>query len=232
MKEFEKQKSLIDIANQTLPLPKKQKGLRAYQVLIYNRFHEVLSHAFPIFFETIDHDDFEKSIYEFMRYGAKTPYIWQVPNEYRKFVKAKNIFKNLLFVDDLLWFEWIEIKLLMQQYKKPKSVTFDFKNAYRMGMNGVVKKLHYRVHQQDFQQQSDIYLLAYYDIDQERVYYREISEVMYFFLKNLNANGLKKSIKILARLSDESIKNVRKFLKPALQELCELGILTIKKKRK
>jgi len=232
MLEFEKQKSIIDIANKTLPLPKKQKGLIAYQALIYNRFYEVLSHAFPIFFETINHDAFEKSIYEFMRYGAKTPYIWQVPGEYRKFVKAKRVFKNLLFIDDLLWFEWIEIKFFMQQYKKPKTVKFDFKNAYKLGISGVVKKLHYSVHKQDFQRQSDIYLLAYYDISKEGVFYREISGVMYFFLKNLNSHGLKKSIKILAGLSDESIKNVRKFLKPALQELCQLGILTIKKKRR
>jgi len=34
MKAFEKQKSIIDIANKTLPLPKKQKGLKAYQALI------------------------------------------------------------------------------------------------------------------------------------------------------------------------------------------------------
>ncbi|WP_331774592.1 hypothetical protein [Sulfurospirillum sp. 1612] len=232
MIEFKKQKSLINIANKTLPLPKKQKGLRAYRALIYNRFYEVLSHAFPIFFETIDHDAFEKSIYEFMRYGAKTPYIWQVPNEYRKFIKAKNMLREDPFVDDLLWFEWIEIKLLMQTHQRPKNRLFHFKNTYRLASNARVKPLHFRVFEHRFEQKGEYFLLSYYDFEAQAVHYREIAPALYLFLKNLNTHGLKKSIKILAHQSHESIKNVKQFLKPALQELCEQGILTNKKKRK
>jgi len=76
---------------------------------------------FRFFFETTNHDAFEKSIYEFMRYVAKIPYIWQVLNVYRKFVKAKSVFKNLLFADDLFWFEWIEVKFLMAIQKTKTS---------------------------------------------------------------------------------------------------------------
>jgi len=75
MRELNAQKELVDIAFAHKKLPKDAQGLRVYKSLVLHRFYEVLSNGYPIFFQKISEKRFEKVVYEFMRYGAKSTVI-------------------------------------------------------------------------------------------------------------------------------------------------------------
>jgi hypothetical protein len=226
MRELNAQKEIVDIAFANKKLPKDSQGLKIYKSLVLHRFYEVLSNGYPIFFQTISEKKFKKLVYEFMRYGAKSTVMWKMPNEFRKFIKKQKALKDIPFVNDLLWFEWIEVALMMKNYELQKNEKFSFKNEYKLNKNSVLKKLKYKVFEEaNYENEGEYYLLAYYDFNDFQVYYREISLPLYLFLKELNKNGLKKAIKLIADMSDEKKKSVKEFFKEPLEELVDLSIL-------
>lgn len=226
MRELNAQKELVDIAFANKKLPKNSQGLKIYKSLVLHRFFEVLSNGYPIFFQKISEKRFEKIVYEFMRYGAKSTVMWKMPDEFRKFIKKSKVLKDIPYINDLLWFEWIEVELMMKNYKLQKSKKFSFKNEYKLNKNSILKKLKYKVFEDgSYDKKGEYYLLAYYDFNDYQVYYREISELMYLFLKELDKNGLKKAIKSIADMSDEKKKSVKEFFKEPLDELVSLNIL-------
>jgi hypothetical protein len=229
MREFNEQKKLVDVAFENAKLPVDVQGYKVYKALVFHRFFEVLSNAFPLWYEEVNKEKFKKSLYEFMRYGAKSDVMWEMPNEYRKFLKKSKFFKETKYLNDLLWFEWIEVKLMMKSSKSKKIKKFSFKNEYKLSSSACVKKLKYKVFEKgSFNEKSNFYLLAYYDFDEEMVFYREISELLYLFLKELEKKGLKSAIKKIALSSQESKTKVKEFFKTTLEELCEKHVIRIK----
>ena len=63
-----------------------------YQKLVFYRFEEIVKTTFIEFIKHISEDELEKSIYEFLKNPPSTPYVWQIANDYKKFVKKKNFF--------------------------------------------------------------------------------------------------------------------------------------------
>ncbi len=232
MYEYSEQKKLIDITLRRKESPKKHQGYRVYKALVYHRYFEILSNAYPLFYEIVDKKEFENLIQKFMRYGAKKHLVWKMPNEFRKFIKINNFIKEKYpFLDDLLWFEWIEVNLAMKHYKKYKQKKFSYDNKYRLNKNFSLKKLEYKVFEKEnFNKKLDTYLLAYYDFGDYSVYYREVSEILYIFLKAFKKSSMQESLKVIANLSKEHINDVKAFLKPALKELVRKQILVIDNK--
>ena len=226
MRELNAQKEIVNIAFTKKKLPQNSQGLKIYKSLVLHRFYEILSNGYPIFFQKISEKRFEKLIYEFMRYGAFSTAMWKMPNEFRKFVKKSKVLKDMPYVNDLLWFEWIEVALMMKNYKLQKKTKFSFKNEYKLNNNSILKKLQYKVFEDgSYDKKGEYYLLAYYDFNDFQVYYREISRPMYLFLKELDKHSLQKSIKLIADMSDEKKKAVKEFFKEPLEELVGLNIL-------
>lgn len=226
MRELNAQKELVDIAFANKKLPEDAQGLKIYKSLVLHRFYEVLSNGYPLFFEQVSEERFEKLVYEFMQYGAKSTVMWKMPNEFRKFVKKSKVLKDIPYINDLLWFEWIEVELMMNNYKLQKSKKFSFNNEYKLNKNSILKKLKYKVFEDgSYDKEGEYYLLAYYDFNEYQVFYREISLPMYLFLKELNKNGLQKAIKLIADMSDEKKKAVKEFFSEPLDELVGLNIL-------
>ncbi len=226
MREINAQKELVDITFKVKKTPKNPKGLKVYKELVFHRFFEVLSNAFPIFYSIIDEKRFEKIVYEFMKTGAKTPVMWKLPNEFRIFVKNNKICRDIIYVDKLLWFEWIEVELIMQDYKPQKKVKFSWAKEYKLNASVVLKKLNYKIFEKgSYEQKGEYYLCAYYGFENFEVYFREISLPLYLFLKELNKNGLKRATKLVAKLSDQKQKEVKLFFKETLKELSSLQIL-------
>ncbi|WP_024954190.1 putative DNA-binding domain-containing protein [Sulfurospirillum arcachonense] len=226
MREFKAQKKLIDIAFENAKLPKNHQGYKIYKALVFHRFFEVLSNAYPIFYEEVDKKRFEKIIYEFMRYGAKSEVMWKLPNEFRTFVKKHKKFQEIPYVNELLWFEWVEVALMMRNYKSQKEKKFSYSKNYKLNSSVLLKKLDYKVFEKEsYDKKGEYYLLAYYDFNDLQVYYREISLPMYMFLKELNKNGLNQAINLIAKKSKQTKKEVKEFFKASLEELINLRIL-------
>lgn len=226
LKELKAQQTLVDITFKKVKAPKDERGLKAYKFLVFYRFFEVLSNAYPIFFSMVDIKRFEKIVYKFMQSGATSNVMWKVPNEFRKFVKKQKHFREFKYIDDLLWFEWIEVKLLMKSKKSEIKSTFHWKQKYALNSSAVIRKLKYKVFEAgSYDQRDEYFLLAYYDFDEKKVYYREISKVLYLFLEKLHTCGLKKAIKSIAELTGEDTKAVKDFFQNTLEELHTLRVL-------
>lgn len=224
MKKIRRQEELFDVAIGKEKLT-CEKGVEVYKKLVFYRFFEVVSSAYPIFNTLVDEKRLEEVISQFMQKGSRTPLIWQFPNEFRSFIKKQKLFRDMPYVDDLLWFEWIEIELFMKKYQKPKKEAFSYSKEYKLANNVVLKKLSFKVYERDFENRGSYFVMAYYDIATQEVIYREISELLYIFLKELRKGGLQGALLHVKNLSGESLKNVKSFFKTTLQELNDLAII-------
>lgn len=222
-----KQKEFVEVVTQQKPLPKKDKNaLRVYQELVFHRFYEVISNALPIFNELIETKRLEELIIAFIHNGARTPLIWQMPNEFRKFVKQHpELFSDMPYINDLLWFEWIEIRLFMQDYTHTSKQNFRFKKFYQLSKGARIKKLSYKVYEKEFTTQGDYFVLAYYDKKARQVFYREVSEFMYRYIKALKTQNANDAVTAMSTRYGLDNKEVKDVLKDALKELCTLGVL-------
>lgn len=225
MQEYRLQKKLLSMAFDSEKVA-KSKGKKAYKFLVYYRFFEVLSNAYPIFFTLVNRARFEKIIYKFMRYGAKSNVMWKVPNEFRKFVKKQKHFREFKFIDDLLWFEWSEVALMMQTKKLQQEGDFSWDHSCVMSSSASIKKLRYRVFDAPhYTQNGEFFLLAYYDRAQSRVFYREISQLLYLFLKILKKRNLMEAVVFMSEQTSEDAVAVKAFFEPTLNELWSIGVL-------
>ncbi len=226
MHELNEQKKLTNIVFEKDEQPPNHQGFKIYKALVFHRFFEVLSNAYPLWYKIVDKGKFKKALYEFMRYGAKSDVVWKMPNEFRRFIKKSNLFDDISYLDDLMWFEWIEVELMMKNYKPHAVKKFSFSHDYRLSRSCVVKKLKHRVFEEEnFEQKGEYYLLAYYDFGDYEVYYREISEVLFIFLKELGRTDLKIAIKKVARLSGSSQKETKEFFKGSLRDLADTRVI-------
>ena len=67
-----------------------------YQKLVFYRFEEIIKSTFIEFSKYISEKKLEKSIYEFIKNPPSTPFVWQIANDYRKFVKKQKLFHENL----------------------------------------------------------------------------------------------------------------------------------------
>ena len=233
MSDIKNQKIFVDkVMDKTKALKQEKKPIALYKELVFHRFYEVLSNANPIFFSMVKEKEFDKMVKKFILYGAKTDLIWQLPNEFRRFVKKeKKWAQKMPYLSDLLWFEWIEIKLFMQDYKSLKISKLNFKKRYKCSKSTKLKQLLFKVYERDFENQGEYFVLAYYDLEDLEVKYREISAFMYDFLNRINHGTLMEVIHSICKKYDLDKKEIKEVLKEPLEELCALGVIQIKGKK-
>lgn len=199
----------------------KNFPISIYQKLIYDRYYEVLSNSFPLFCEYIDEAVFSESIKLFIKNTPQTPFMWQIPNDYRKLMKKLSFFDNK-FLYELLYFDWIEIELYMKEYKSKKSKKFSFNSCYKLFKSARIKRFKYDIINKKYEQKRKNFVIIYYDFDSNEVLYREINLLIYLLLKNLSE---KKTINnILKEICFEheiDFKEAKKVLKGPLKELFE-----------
>ena len=126
MDEQKIQKSFIDQIKGKKKVQKKSIGV--YKYLVHHSFFDVLIHAYPEFYKIIQEKklekEFDKSIFKFMQTNAFSPYMWEMPNEYRKFLKKSKFFSKYNYIHDLLRFEYSELFIFMQKKTKEKKAPF------------------------------------------------------------------------------------------------------------
>lgn len=224
MKETKIQQHFFDTVTQQIKA--EGNALKLYQDLVHYRFYEVISNANPILNARIDKERFKKIITKFMQSGARTDLIWQLPDEFRHFVKKnKKLFKDMPFINDLLWFEYIEIKLFMQDHSGFKPSSFHWKDHYKLSKSARIKKLDYQVYLNAFDKKEKSWVIVYYDMNLNEVVFREISAFMYKYLNFMQKMSAKEALKKISKQNDLKVKEVQALLKEPLKELCALGVL-------
>lgn len=228
MDERKIQKSFIDQIKGKKKIQKK--SIAVYKYLVHHAFSDVIINAYPEFYKIIQkkklHKEFDKSLYKFMQTKAYSPYIWEMPNEYRKFLKKSNFFKKLKFLNNLLHFEYTELFIFMQKEIKQKKHSFKMSKQYTISKNITLHKYNYDVVNKSFDKKEPFYILGYFDKELNEVVYRALNKLLFLFLKFIDKKEtLKVNLRLFLKKHNISYKDYAKGFEQALEELNSKKVL-------
>jgi hypothetical protein len=203
---------------------------KIYNRLLFYRFEEVIENAYARLKPFVDKHEWNNLITGFILHGARSPYIWQVPDEFRKYAANKIA---LPFAADLLWFEWIEIELMMQKPALQPDAKLRWDRPATLSPTARIKQLRYPVHQKNDDtalakaKKGKYPLLVYLEPETNRVMFLEITPFMYKVLKRLKkGTSPKEAVKTVAAAYGEKKSDVTAIIRPVLEGFYALGILT------
>ena len=199
--------------------------IQIYKDMVHYRFIEVIKSALPIFSEEISSKRLNRLVFQFIQSNPRTPYIWQMPFEFREFIVSNNLLENMPYVSDLLTYELIEIELFMSDYKKQKPCKFSWKKELVLNESARLFKFDYPVYREKYKNLGEYYLIVYYDFDDHEVHFQEITEFMYLFLKKFKNESPRIAIEKVSKKFDVPLKDVKELLNESLEFFCSKKIL-------
>jgi hypothetical protein len=202
-------------------------GEKVYQELVLHRFTEVISQAFPILSATASGEDLNEAIKAFVKIAPSTPYIWQVPQNFWEWEQEKKLL-NLPYFDDLCWYEWTEIELMMEVFEPLHVNTFSWEIEWKVDASVRLRELSYRVFESEFKNKGQWFMLAWYDRDKAITCYQEIDQVLYLFMHYLQTMSFQESLYNVSIEADVSEQEMQTYLFDALNHLAHKGVLTPK----
>ena len=194
-----------------------------YKKLIYYRFEEALLATYPVFYSRISEKKWRKLVKAFIATETTTPFMWKMPKKFGRFVASK--MKKPKYIKDLLWFEWIEVELMMAPYKKPKHKKVNFSKCYKISKSARVKRLSYPVMYGEFKPKGE-YWIVIYQTSFGDVEWMEITPFMGELLKKCNCK--KEISKIVEKVSKKyaiEVKDAKAVLEKGLKQLLKKGVL-------
>lgn len=208
----------------------EKKSIGVYKYLVHHSFFDVIVDAYPEFYKIVKEKklekDFEKSIFEFMQTSAFSPYIWEMPNEYRKYLRTSEFFKSIPYLNDLLYFEYSELFIFMQKKPKTKKHEFSTTKKYKLSKSANIHRYHCDVINKKYKDKKKLYLLGYFDFELEEVVYRPLDKLLYSFLKTLNKeDNLRVNLRIFLKKNKLAYKDYAKDFNKALEELFDKKVL-------
>ncbi len=216
------------VENITGDTPNLSRALKVYGMLVGYRFEEVIDNAFARLKPFYSEAAWQTLVQHFIARGGRAPYIWQVPDEFRRMVKKE---EKRPWVNELFWYEWIEIALHKARAKRSKKRALSFDKTARLSPTVRIKHLHYPVHRRDDdsaleEAKGDFYLMLYRNPEDDEIMVTELTPFMYRVLKRLsNHPTLGDSVDEAARHFGEKPKEVREVIFPALAEMFKLHLL-------
>lgn len=202
---------------------------KVYNQLLYYRFEEVIENAYFRLKALMERHEWDALIAGFIQHGAQTPYIWQLPNEFRKYAAKK---LSLPFAKELMWFEWIEIELMMQKPAEQADRKLRWDHPLSLSPTARIKRLAYPVHDKRDDarllkaEKGEFPVLVYLEMETNRVMFMEITPFMYKVLKKLKKGSAPKTaVKEVARAYGEKYGEVAEIIRPVLGEFFAMGIL-------
>lgn len=162
----------------------EKSGAHVYRELVWSRFEDALSLAYPILKKQIG-EEWSKAVRAFMLDSPKTPYVWDLPREFGHFLKQ--YFEVIPpYLDDLLWLEWSEIEVALSHEKEyARCKMFDWKKLYRLSEGARIRNLNYQVYHEELESTGEFPLILYLHPDDWEVYFLEITPFMLEFLMGL-----------------------------------------------
>ncbi|KAB7887699.1 putative DNA-binding domain-containing protein [Poseidonibacter ostreae] len=191
-----------------------------YQKLVFYRFEEIIKTTFMEFSKYISEDKLEKSIYEFLKNPPSTPFVWQIANDYRKFVKKQKLFHKQKYLYELLYFDWIEVEIYMKEYKKIKKSDFSWENSYLLSPWSRVKKCKFDIINKDYETKRENFLIIYYDYKSDDVLFREINQFIFALIKRANKKqSISDTLELLCKENEIDFVEAKEVLEEPLKEL-------------
>jgi len=221
------QKRFFELITSQVPLyAEVGNPINTYKELIHYRFKEVIYSAFPRFLELISEDIIDTLIVDFIKSRPQTPFIWKMPDEFRLFLLKSDLAQKYPFMEDMLWFEWIEIELFMGNYTPRVAEDFSWKERYMLSPSAVIRELYFPVHYEQEYAQGGIYpLLMFYNFETHDVHFQEITPFLQQFLMSLKKRNIQTYLKEICKTYELDIKEVKELLEETLQSFVHANIL-------
>jgi hypothetical protein len=224
------QKRFFELITSEVPLYASQANpIQTYKELIVYRFKEVIISAFPRFCEILDETQLDKLIIQFIQSKPETPFIWQMPNEFRHFLSKQSALKTYPFMDDMLWFEWIEIELFMKNYTHKKKINFDWGQSYTLAPSALIKELNFPVYLDEGYDVGGIHpLLMFYNFADHEVHFQELTPFLEQFIALLPHFSALDALQKLCQNYDINPQEVKEILQEHLESFAQNGIFITK----
>jgi hypothetical protein len=90
------------------------EGVKHYRRLVYNVVRDTLDTAYPISFASLGENLWDEMVQDFFsNHGGDSPQLWKMPLEFYEYHYEKKTSEKLNkpYLNDLLYFEWIEIEI-------------------------------------------------------------------------------------------------------------------------
>jgi hypothetical protein len=221
-----------DLQERFLELIKNQKENKTsnafgiYQKLVFYRYEEIVKSTFIQYCKLVSQDKIDETILDFVKTPPKTTFVWQIAKDYMKFIKKNKYFKNKKYINEILYFDWVELELIMKEYKQQEKQSFSWKKTYVLNENTKLKKFKYDIILGEYENKRDNFVLIYYDFNENDVFYREINEVVFLVLKSLNVSkSIAKILKSLCKKYELNFKEAKEVLETSFVELTNLNII-------
>ena len=104
----------------------RPERLPHYRRLVFNVIRNTLEQAFPVTHKILEEEEWENLVYRFFKeHDTQTPQVWKMPKEFCQYVKANNFGEKTgrPYLNDLLWFEWLEIEVHTMPDEDPGPTT-------------------------------------------------------------------------------------------------------------
>ena len=200
----------------------QNENMKIYQELILYRFKEVLSSTYPIFTDYMDEIELETLIKDFIIYGCRTSYVWQISLEFKQYLHSKR--ELTLIQKQILSFESKQIKIYVKNDDIKCSV-LSYKRAYRLSKNASVMIFDFDILNQTFYKQKQ-YVLIYKSKDDFQVYHLSISKFLYWFFKYQKANNtLTKAIYFASKKANIDYNDAKNIATQTIENFINDGII-------
>ena len=203
----------------------EENRLHLYRDLVNYRFREVLQNTFPRFAQKIGKELFQKVVEQFILTKPSTPYIWQMPDEFRHFVVAGNMSENFPFVEDLLWYEWIEVELFMKNYRLAKTVPFDWKGSWGLFESANLREMAYCVFQAEYEISGHYPVILYYNFLDNEVHFQEITPFLVRFFQYCQQLSVIDALQAVANEFKLDVDDVQSILTPTLEDFAAKKVI-------
>jgi len=228
MLEREVQKRLVDFVSGAVEIPDEPRNpVRIYKELVHYRFDEVIRNAMPDFCDVLGEERLDALIYDFIQSKPKSPFVWKVPGLFMGYLLDFHRVDDIAYAQDLMWFESIEVDLLMGVYEKPKAEVFNWDENFSLSKSMRMKVLHHAVNQNNFEKVDEHPLVMYYAFEEFEIHFQEITPFMFRFLSYLE--DMLPQEALMSICADFSIKEedeVKALLQGALENFSVLNIIT------
>lgn len=220
----------------------KYENLPHYRRLVFNIASDILETAYPITFSFLPKETWEKLVFDyFAEHKCQTAQVWRMPLEFYDYCVKKDLSSqlNLPFLNDLLYFEWLELEVhTMEDIAYPEFVSEGdwFNNKIALNPEFKLIKLTYPVHTTAPTElegkEGTYFLLIYREKESGKVQFIDLSMLYAYILEQIAEGELLKDVlakaNTLFQLNNISLlkEHARKFIADLEQRKFVLGFLS------
>jgi len=219
----------------------KYENLPHYRRLVFNIASDILETAYPITYSFLEKSVWEKLVFEyFVEHKCQTTQVWRMPLEFYDYCVEKDLQSqlNLPFLNDLLYFEWLELEVhTMEDIAYPEFTTKGdwFSNKIAINPEYKLIKLTYPVHTTPPTElagkEGTYFLLIYREKESGRVQFMDLSILYAYIIEQISYGELLKDVLVeantLFQLNNISLlkEHAQNFIKDLEQRKFVLGFL-------